>query len=85
MDVMCGVGAAVDPFSQIMNVHLYVTVNFWLQLSVIIHRHTSDLYSCLFLFPHRRLGESHVERAGVVLILCVLNLALRPPTNSFTK
>lgn len=79
MDVMCGVGAAVDPFSQIM------TVNFWLQLSVILHRHTSDLYSRLFLFPHRRLGESHAGQAGVVLILCVLNLALRPPTNSFTK
>lgn len=37
MDVMCDVGAAVDPFSQIMNVHLYVTVNFWLRLSVILH------------------------------------------------
>lgn len=34
------------------------------------------------LVSHLHIGESH---AGVVLILCVLNLALFPPTDSFTK
>lgn len=31
------------------------------------------------------LGESHARQVGLVLIVCVLNLALQPPTDSFTK
>lgn len=48
-----------------------------------LHSCTSNL--CFVLVSHLHLGESHAVQAGVVLILCVLNIALCPPTDSFTK
>lgn len=54
--------------------------------SLMAFRSHSYISEVLFLsISHRYEGESHAEQAGDVLILCVLNLALCPPTDSFTK